>query len=216
MTDKQTQQNVLRELDWEPQVKSTDIGVAVTDGVVTLSGFIESYDQKYHAEQAAKRVYGVRALANDLEVKPGAGGQRADPDIAHAAAHALEQRITVPHERIKMTVRDGWITLEGEVNWKYQSDAAGAAVRHLTGVKGVTNLIEVKPHASAVEVQSRIEEALRRSAELDARGITVEATDSKVVLRGNVRSWFEKEEAEQAAWRAHGVAKVENRIAIVP
>ena len=215
MTDKHIQQNVLQELDWEPQVKSTDVGVSVENGVVSLSGFIDSYEEKVQAEKAAKRVYGVRAVANDLEVKLGQG-PRPDPEIAAAAANALEQRITVPHEEIDVTVRDGWITLEGTVNWKYQADAAGAAVRHLDGVKGVNNLISIRPHTSAPEVRSRIEEALRRSAELDARRINVETTDSTVVLRGNVHSWYEKEEAERAAWRGHGVSKVENRIVVVP
>ena len=173
MTDKHIQQNVLQELDWEPQVKSTDVGVSVENGVVSLSGFIDSYEEKVQAEKAAKRVYGVRAVANDLEVKLGQG-PRPDPEIAAAAANALEQRITVPHEEIDVTVRDGWITLEGTVNWKYQADAAGAAVRHLDGVKGVNNLISIRPHTSAPEVRSRIEEALRRINDyLDAQLYTV-------------------------------------------
>jgi osmotically-inducible protein OsmY len=217
MTDKQIQENVLRELDWEPQVKSTDIGVSVKEGVVALSGFVDSYDQRYHAEHAAKRVFGVRAVANDVEVKLPRDGERPDPDLARAAASLLEARsAVVPAQRIKVTVRDGWITLEGEVDWNYQRESTAAAIRQLLGVKGVSNLITVKPHVSAREVKHAIEDALRRSAELDARRINVETTNSTVVLRGSVRAWTEREEAERAAWRAPGVTKVENHIAIAP
>jgi osmotically-inducible protein OsmY len=216
MTDKEIQQAVLRELDWEPQVTSTDIGVAAHDGVVALSGFVANYSVKYHAEKAAKRVYGVKAVANDLEVKPVGGDERTDPDIARAAVNALEQRTTVPHDRIKLTVRDGWVTLEGDVDWKFQSEASEAVVRDIRGVKGLSNLLKVKAHVSAAQVKSQIEDALRRSAELDARRIQVQATDSRIILRGNVRAWVEREEAERAAWRAPGVSSVENHIAILP
>jgi osmotically-inducible protein OsmY len=214
MTDKEIQQAVLRELEWEPQVKSTEIGVAVQDGVVTLSGFVDSFTKKYNAERAAKRVFGVKAVANDLEVK--LPSERPDPDVARAAVQALEARISVPHERIKVTVRNGWITLEGDVDWQFQKEAAESAVRYLAGVKGITNLITVKPAVSATVVKEKIEEALRRNAELDARRITVETSDGKVTLRGTVRAWIEREEAERAAWRAPGVKQVEDHISIVP
>ena len=181
MTDKEIRDAVLRELEWEPMVQSTEIGVAVKDGIVTLSGFVDSYSKKYHAERAAKRVEGVRAGVNDLEVKLPSSSVRTDEDLARAAVQALESRITVPHERRKITVRDGWITLEGEVNWKFQKEAAESAVRHLVGVKGVTNLITVKPRVTPSDIQAKIEEALRRATEVDARRISVEVDGSRVI-----------------------------------
>jgi osmotically-inducible protein OsmY len=214
MTDKEIQQAVLRELDWEPQITSTDIGVGVHEGIVALSGFVDNYTVKYHAERAAQRVKGVKAVANDLEVKPGIAGERSDPDLARAVVQALALRTAVPQDRIKVTVRQGRVILEGEVPWRFESEAAEAVVHEIHGVRGVTNMITVKPPVSVAVVKSEIEEALRRSAEIDARHIRVEATDSKVILRGNVRAWVEREEAERAAWRAPGVAKVENHITI--
>jgi osmotically-inducible protein OsmY len=216
MSDKEIQQAVMRELDWEPQVTSTEIGVTVHDSVVALSGIVDSFSAKQHAERAAKRVYGVKAVANDLEVKIGAEAERSDPEIARAAVQALQGRTTVPRDRVKVIVREGWVTLEGEVDWRYQSEAAESVVQSLTGVRGVANLIKVKPLVSAPAVKSQIEEALRRHAEIEARRIRVEATDSKVILRGNVRAWAEREEAERAAWRSPGVTQVENHIAITP
>ena len=214
MTDKEIQQAVLRELDYEPQVRSTEIGVAVKDGIITLSGNVESYSNRYHAEHAAKRVSGVKAIANDLEVHLPSSSERTDEDIARAAVRVLENRTSMPRDRVKVTVSDGRITLEGEVEWQYQREAAAAAVRHLFGVKGVSNLITIKPHVSSTEIRTKIEDALRRAAALDAQRITVETEGSKVFLRGRVRAWAEREEAEHAAWRAPGVTQVENQITI--
>lgn len=214
-TDKEIQQAVLRELEWEPLVNSTEIGVAAKHGIVTLAGTVDSYFKRYHAERTATRVQGVIAVVNELEVKLPTSSERTDKDIARAV-RALEDRITVPADRIKVTVRNGWITVEGDVEWRYQKEAAENAIRELTGVKGLTNLITVKPRVSPPDVRARIEEALRRSAEIDAQRITVEVEGSKITLRGTVRSVAERKEAQRAAWRAPGVTEVTNLITVVP
>jgi osmotically-inducible protein OsmY len=214
--DLELRRDVLDELEWEPSVDAAQIGAAVERGVVTLTGAVKSYAEKLAAARVAERVRGVKAVANDIEVRLPGIAERSDAEIARAAADALKWTTVIPDGPIKVSVSRGWITLEGEVDWQYQRDAAFEAVHHLVGVNGVTNLITLKPHASATEVQSRIEAAFRRSAELDARKVRVETHDGKVTLRGDVRSWSERQEAERTAWAAPGVSQVENLILIAP
>jgi osmotically-inducible protein OsmY len=214
-SDNSIRDEVLLELKWDPKISSaSDIAVAVKDGVVTLSGFVPSFWEKDAAEKAVKRVYGVRGIANDIQVK--LFWRRTDPEIARDAVHELESHVSIPADSIKVTVKDGWVTLEGTVDWEYQSSLAESAMKKLKGVSGVTNKIQVRPKASAAEVRSKIEEALRRSAELDARRITVAIEGSTVKLYGAVSSWAEREEAERAAWSAPGTTMVENHILVNP
>jgi len=206
--------DLMRELEWDPQITSNDIGVSVNDGVVTLSGFVSSYMEKLAAERAARRVQGVRAVANDLEVK--FTSQRTDPEIARDVVKNVENHVFLPADKITVTVRDGWVSLDGTVNWNYQRELAQDSAKGVKGVRGITNNIMLKSRISTSDVKSKIEDALQRNARLDARNISVQAEESAVTLSGTVRSFAEKEEASDAAWSSPGVMSVTNEIEVVP
>jgi osmotically-inducible protein OsmY len=210
------EQDVREELQWDPDLDASDIAVSVKDGVVTLAGFVKSYTDKYEAEAAAKRVAGVVAVANDLEVRLPSVDERPDPDIARDAVAALKSMLPISYQNIKIVVKNGWVTLEGQVEWQYQRQTAENAVRRIKGVKGVSNLIQLKPRAEPEQIKKKIQEAFRRNAELDANRIMVETNGSEVILKGTVRSWIEREEAERVAWSAPGVTKVVDQIIVSP
>ena len=213
-SDMQLRIDVQDELQWEPGLDPGAIGVAVKDGVVMLSGYVDSYAEKRAAEQAAKRVSGVRGIAEEIEVRLPSSSERSDLDIAQAAANQIEWDVWLPKDRIKVTVQKGWLTLEGEVDLAYRKENAENAVRHLIGLRGISNLITVKPTVSPAEIKTKIEAALQRNAALDAKRITVTGSGAKVTLSGKVRSWTERDEAARAAWAAPGVLQVENLITV--
>ena len=214
LDDGEIRRRVLAQLDWDPSIDASEVGVAVKEGVVTLTGTIPSYRQEKEVERVVKRVTGVRAVAEELTIKLPGSSERSDADIAQSVLNSLRFNVAVPSNRIQVTVEGGWVTLEGQVEWQYQKSAAESEVKYLMGVRGVTNNIQLKPGVSSADVKAKIEAAFQRLAQLDANQISIEARDGKVILRGSVRSWDEKDQAEQAAWAAPGVIAVENHVIV--
>ena len=214
MTDTQLRQDVLDELEFEPSINAANVGAAVKDGVVTLTGHVSSYSQKITAEVAARRVRGVRAIAQEMEVRYAGERLTSDDEIAKRALDSLRWSTTVPDENVKLTVDNGWITLNGEVDWQFQKMSAENAVRNLLGVIGVSNLISVKPRVQAADIKGKIEAALKRRAEVEANAIRVSVVNDKVTLNGSVDNWDEREAVENAAWSAPGVRFVEDHLTI--
>jgi osmotically-inducible protein OsmY len=216
MTDRDLQRHVQAALEWDPSIDPTDIGVSVADGVVTLRGDVHTFAEQSAAEKVVLRVYGVKGVANDVKVRLEGMSDRTDTEVAQAALHALRWTTTVPDDAVTVTVSNGWLTLRGTVDWQYQKDAAFKAVRDLAGVRGVTNDIVLKPRVKAGDVQAKIEAAFKRNAEIDARRISVNVLEGKVILSGNVHSWNERNEAKRAAWAAPGVTTVDDNLVLVP
>lgn len=213
-TDYEIQKDVMEELDWMPILVANEIGVAVKNGVVTLSGTVDTYGKKIAAEDATKRVFGVKAVAQDIEIKLPLSEKKTDSELAEAALNALKWHTSVPEDKLKIKVEDGWITIEGEVNLEYERDAAKNAVQHLSGVRGVRNYITVKPSPVEKDIKEKITAAFHRSAAIDSTKIKIEIKGNKVILSGRVRSWIEKDEAEKAAWKSKGIMAVENNIEV--
>jgi len=213
-TDTQLRHDVEAQLDWDPRFDSQGIGVAVKNGVVALSGHVNSYADRWAAQDATQSVAGVKAIANELAVNLSSDATRSDPEIAEAALHALNANVSVPGTGIKVVVHDGWVTLSGEVSFWFQRDAAERAITHLRGVKGLANDITIKPQASVTNIKAKIEDAFRRHASLDAQKIRVETAGGTVTLEGEVNSWQERQHAEAAAWAAPGVSMVMDHLSV--
>lgn len=213
-TDAEIQKDVMEEIRWEPLLNASEIGVAVKNGVVSLSGAVDTYGKKIAAEEAAKSVFGVKAVAEEIEVKLSSFGKKNDVEIAEEVLRSLRWHTSIPEDRIKVKVEDGWVTLEGEVDWEYQKIAAKNTSENLMGVKGITSLITIKASVAAKDIKNKISAAFHRSATIDSEKIQIEIRGSKAILSGKVRSWSEKEEAASAAWNARGITSVENKLTI--
>jgi osmotically-inducible protein OsmY len=215
MTDLDVRQNIMDELEFEPRVHAAHIGVAVKDGVVTLNGHVGSYAEKLAAEQAVKRVKGVKAIAEEIDVRFPEDKKTADDEIVARALNILRWSAVVPADSVMVKVQDGWVSLGGQVNWQFQRSAAEAEIRRLSGVVGVVNSITIKPRVQPADVKRQIEAALKRNAEIDAKSIQVSVEDGgRVFLDGTVQDWRERDAAEHAAWLAPGVMRVDDRLRI--
>lgn len=215
-TDLDIQQDIMDELKWQPFLKSANIGVAVKNGIVTLSGNVDNYFQKTEAEKAAKKVMGVKAIAEDIQIGVAPSYKKTDAEIAESVMNALKWHAAVPDEKITVKVEDGIVTLDGDVEWEYQRTSAKKAVNNLLGVRNVINLITVKPRITSFDIRVKINQALHRTATVDAERIAVEVDGNKVILHGKVRSFAEKDDVEDAAWCAPGVSRVESHIEVEP
>lgn len=213
-TDATLKEDVMDELDWEPSIDATEIGVTVKNGIVTLSGNVNTYAEKIAAERAAKRVYGVKAVVENVDVKVSGTYKRTDEDIALSVLNNLKWNTSVPEQDIQVKVEDGWVTLEGEVEWNYQKEAAINAIRNLSGVRGVTNLLKVEAAVEPSDIQDKIRKSFERNAEIDADQVNVKIEGHKVILTGTIQSWAEKQQAKNAAWSAPGVTEVEDNLQI--
>jgi len=214
MNDSVLRQDIIDELEFEPSIDAADIGVAVENGVATLTGHVPTYAQKATVEDVVRRVIGVKGIAQEIEVRPFGANQTADDEIAKRALNMINWNTTVPKNAVQVKVQKGWVTLTGKVEWQYQKIAAGDAVRGLAGVSGVSNNIDVKPRISVSDVKKRIEDALKRNAEVEAKSIRVDVLDGMVTLEGRVKAWRERDAAERAAWSAPGVTAVVDRITV--
>lgn len=213
-SDSQLQSDVLEELEWDPRVDHADIGVSVVDGVVSLNGWVGSYAEKIAAERAAKRVEGVNAIAEELQIRYASDAKTADHEIAKRLLDIFKYNVLIPDEGIQVKVEKGWVSLSGDVEWNYQSTEAAKAASKVSGVFGVSNDLEIRNHAHVADVRKRIEDAFRRQAGLDAASVTISTSGNKVTLGGKVKAWHERNLAEQAAWAAPGVTQVEDHIII--
>jgi osmotically-inducible protein OsmY len=214
--DLEIQQDVLTHLKWQPSINASNIGVAVKDGIVTLSGHVDSYYQKLAAENATKKVTGVRAIAEDIQVGVSPIFQKTDAEIAESVLNALKWHSAVPEDKLKVKVDDGFVTLEGEVDWEYQRNSAKNAVSNLLGVKNVTNNIVIKPRLTPTDIKSKISEALHRTATVDAGKVSVDINGTRVMLYGSVKSFAEKDDIEDAVWCAPGVSTIESHLTVEP